>query len=65
MDDNNLTLNDLENMKSLIDVACSRGAFKANEMKDIGELYNKLANFLKQMSAVQTPDPSVTPPSGE
>lgn len=62
MDDNNLNLNDLDNMRQLIEVACSRGAFKANEMKDVGELYNKLASFVNQMSAVQTPETITTPP---
>ena len=33
-------------IKNLIDVAASRGAFKASEMKTVGETYDKLTAFL-------------------
>lgn len=61
MEDANLTLNDLANLRSLVDIACTRGAFKANEMKDVGDLYNKLDAFVKQMSAVQTQNTETVP----
>jgi hypothetical protein len=41
-----LTLNDLSAIKSIIDVASSRGAFKPNEMVTVGQAYNKLITFL-------------------
>ena len=41
-----LTLNDLAAMKSIIDVASSRGAFKPAEMMIVGQTYNKLMAFL-------------------
>jgi hypothetical protein len=41
-----LTLNDLSAIKSIIDVASSRGAFKPNEMVAVGQAYNKLMAFL-------------------
>lgn len=41
-----LTLNDLSAIKSIIDVASSRGAFKPNEMVTVGQAYNKLMTFL-------------------
>jgi cell division protein FtsL len=49
--DNDLTINDLSSMKQIIDIASSRGAFKANEMEAVGKVYNKLSNFLAQVAA--------------
>jgi hypothetical protein len=46
-DENQLTLNDLAAMKSIIDVASSRGAFKPAEMTIVGQTYNKLMAFLE------------------
>jgi hypothetical protein len=45
-----LTLNDLSALKSIIDVASSRGAFKPNEMVTVGQAYNKLITFLDMAS---------------
>lgn len=42
-----LTLNDLTAMKTIIDIASSRGAFKPNEMVVVGQTYNKLMSFLQ------------------
>ena len=33
-------------IKNIIDVASTRGAFKANEMAQVGTTYNKLEAFL-------------------
>jgi len=41
-----LTINDLNALKSIIDVASQRGAFKPNEMMTVGQTYNKLEAFL-------------------
>lgn len=41
-----LNLNDLAALKSIIDVATQRGAFRANELEAVGKLYNKLTSFL-------------------
>ena len=41
-----LTVADLNNLKQIIDVASSRGAFKPNEMTVIGNTYTKLESFL-------------------
>lgn len=43
-----LTLTDLNAMKSIIDIASQRGAFKPNEMVVVGQTYNKLVTFLQQ-----------------
>jgi len=49
--DNDLNINDLNAMKQIIDLASSRGAFKAAEMEAVGKVYNKLSNFLAQVAA--------------
>jgi len=48
-----LTVNDLNALKQIIDVASSRGAFKPNEMTTIGTVYTKLENFLNAVAAQQ------------
>ena len=41
-----LTVVDLQNLRSVIDVAARRGAFGANEMAAVGGVYDKLNAFL-------------------
>ena len=48
-----LTVQDLTAMKSIIDVASSRGAFKPNEMAAVGTVYNKLETFLGAVAQSQ------------
>jgi D-alanyl-D-alanine carboxypeptidase len=50
-----LTVQDLTAIKQIIDVASSRGAFKANEMAVVGTTYNKLESFLGAVQAQQEP----------
>jgi hypothetical protein len=47
---NDLNINDLNAMKSIIDIASSRGAFKPNEMMAVGQTYSKLSAFLEQVA---------------
>ncbi len=57
MENAQLTLADLASLHSLIDAACTRGAFKAPEMSRVGEIYDKLTRFLDtamQQSQEQT-----------
>ena len=42
-----LNITDLAMIKNLIDVACERGAFRAEEMTAVGQIYDKLTGFLK------------------
>jgi len=57
-----LTLNDLAAIKSIIDVASGRGAFKPAEMVAVGTVYAKLEKFLdlavKQSQAAQGQAPT-------
>jgi len=45
-----LSINDLNSLKVIIDIASSRGAFKPNEMVAVGQTYTKLAAFLEAVS---------------
>jgi hypothetical protein len=49
--ENNITVADLNLLKNIIDLASTRGAFRAGEMKEIGEVYNKLTAFLEAVVA--------------
>ena len=46
-----LNLNDLAALKSIIDVATQRGAFRANELEAVGKTFNKLNTFLESVAA--------------
>jgi hypothetical protein len=50
-----LTVQDLNGLRSVIDVATQRGAFKAGEMEAVGRVYNKLTAFLDAVAASQAP----------
>ena len=47
---NDLTIADLKNIGTIIDVASTRGAFRANEMATVGLVYNKLQSFLAKVA---------------
>jgi hypothetical protein len=49
--ENNITVADLNLLKNIIDLASTRGAFRAAEMKQIGEVYEKLTTFLESVVA--------------
>lgn len=50
-----LTVQDLAGLRSIIDVASTRGAFKAAEMEAVGKLFNKLNGFLEQVAKQNAP----------
>jgi len=49
----NISLVDLDRIAQIIDLASSRGAFRGNELAFVGNLYNKLFNFLSTVKAQQ------------
>jgi len=55
VDPNALSIGDLKNLTTIIEVASSRGAFRANEMASIGLMYNKLQGFLNRVAPVNPP----------
>jgi hypothetical protein len=54
-----LTLQDLVLVAQIIQLTTQRGAFKAEELADVGGLYNKLIAFLQSTGAL-TPPPAPT-----
>ena len=51
MENASLTLTDMAALKSLIEVATERGAFRAPEMSNVGAIYDKLSAFLSATQA--------------
>jgi hypothetical protein len=51
MENQQLSITDLAVLKNVIDVASTRGAFQASEMKTVGEVYEKLTAFLNAVVA--------------
>lgn len=51
MENRNLTIADMASLKSLIEAASNRGAFKAAELSTVGSIYDKLAWFIEQSTA--------------
>ena len=47
-----LSIGDLKNLATIMDVASTRGAFRANELATVGLLYNKLNQFLLKVAPV-------------
>ena len=50
---NSLGVQDLQNCAQVIDIAVSRGAFRANEVAQVGAVYNKLEAFIKSVAEAQ------------
>jgi hypothetical protein len=46
-----LNISDLVALKSIIEVASQRGAFKAAELEAVGKTFNKLNTFLESVAA--------------
>ena len=60
-----LSIGDLKNLSTILDVASTRGAFKANEMAGVGFLYNKLQAFLAKVAPEQKPEGAEAPATAE
>ena len=54
-----LTLQDLVTVAQIIQITNQRGAFRAEELQNVGALYNKLIAFLESVGAISRPE-SVT-----
>lgn len=50
-----LTITDLQNIRTILDAASRRGAFGAGEMAGVGSVYNKLDAFLNAVAPQQAP----------
>jgi hypothetical protein len=49
-EDPGLNISDLMALKSIVEVASQRGAFKANELEAVGKTFNKLTTFLESVA---------------
>ena len=47
----NITITDLIAIRNTINLAAERGAYKAEEMLEVGTVYTKLSNFLEAVVA--------------
>jgi len=50
-----LTIADLQAVSQVIDLASRRGAFQANELTQVGTVYNKISQFLEYIASIQQP----------
>jgi hypothetical protein len=55
-----LTIQDLGNLRAIIDVASQRGAFKAAELQAVGTAFNKLNDFLNSVAPAQSEEDQPT-----
>ena len=55
-----LTVSDLRNIRTILDIAPQRGAFRGPELKTIGEVYDKLNTFLTAVDARAADQPAPT-----
>jgi len=55
-----LSINDLQNLRSIVDMAVRRGAFSANEISAVGATYDRVNAFLNAV-APQTDAATETP----
>lgn len=61
MENAQLTIADLASIHSMLDAACSRGAFKAGEMTQVGQVYDKLTSFLQSIQDKSEAEPQAEP----
>jgi uncharacterized protein YggE len=46
-----ITIADLDTIKNIIDLACTRGAFRGAEISQVGAVFDKLTEFLNAVIA--------------
>jgi hypothetical protein len=47
MENNTITIADLDTIKNIINLAATRGAFRGEELTMVGTMYDKLTEFLQ------------------
>ena len=57
------TIADLAGIRNIIDLACQRGAFRGEEMKDVGLIFERLTNFI--ISAQEAAEAQAQAPDAE
>jgi hypothetical protein len=51
MDNTQITIADLDTIKNIINLASTRGAFRGEELSQVGAVYDKLTAFLEAVIA--------------
>ena len=59
--DTQLTVADIAHIKTLLEAACARGSFRANEMSQVGQIYDKLTLFLDHAATQMQPQVTQQP----
>jgi len=63
-----ITIADLQNVLVVIDLASSRGAFRGAELQPVGQLFEKIENFVKTVApqaAAQAAPAGAEPVAGQ
>jgi hypothetical protein len=58
MNNDTISMNDLVLVARIIDVAASRGAFKAEELSEVGAVYDRIATIINQSQIAQSSEPN-------
>jgi len=53
-----ISIQDLQNILMVVDLATSRGAFRGIELSQVGQVYDKLSSFLQSVMPQQPQDTS-------
>ena len=59
--DSDLSLQDLHQIKRIIEVVCTRGAIQAHEMESVGNVYNKLQKIFEKIQEPKKEDLTTSP----
>tara|TARA_A100001015_G_scaffold239435_1_gene272733 strand:+ start:46 stop:237 length:192 start_codon:yes stop_codon:yes gene_type:complete len=59
--ESDLSLQDLHQIKRIIEVVCSRGAIQAHEMESVGHVYNKLHTIFEKIQETKKEDLTTSP----
>jgi hypothetical protein len=61
----NLTINDLVLTAQIIQAAAGKGVFRAEELKAVGDYYERLVSFLEASGAISRPQAQESAPAVE
>jgi uncharacterized protein YggE len=65
MDNTQITIADLDTIKNIIDLACTRGAFRGGEISQVGAVFDKLTVFLEAVIAQAQAQEAANAEAGE
>ncbi len=60
-----ITVADLDTIKNIIDLACTRGAFRGGEISQVGAVFDKLTAFLEAVIAQAQAQEATNAEAGE